>query len=582
VALVCVLACAVLFGWLLNNTVHRIVLDNSEAQTATFVRHLFSTEFHESLFLNNEPIHDVDLGRRLLESLALEDVFRIKIFGRDGTIIWSDETELLGVRFPDNMFVVRALEGEITSVIEAPKRTEHVFERGMFDKIMETYVPITYGGEVIGVVEVYRHPTDFFRQTKLASVLLWCASLGGGTLLYLAMVGVVRRINDAQHRLGRDLRRSADELAAEKSKLERIVNAMGAGLVLVGPDGRVQWTNETAESWFGGDAQLVGASVLDRFCRDRPLCRGCPLDSVKRSSGPVAPSSGVPVICEHEFPSVEGRDRVYQFITTPERSIDPEGISGNFLQLILDVTEAKAVEAQLRQGDKMSLVGQLTAGIAHQINNPAGILLTTITHHLGRVKEDDGDCLKRDLEMMERQCRRIDHSIRSLLSFSRMPEGNRVPVDLATVLKEGIELTEPRMKRNSVAVETSLDERPCVTMGDPNDVLQVVLNVLNNAIDAMPEGGDLKIALKRTPPRDGLGLCITVSDTGEGLPPGNAARVFEPFFTTKETGRGTGLGLAVSTRIVEALGGKIGAANGETGGAVFEIRFPTNEAQRGS
>jgi len=573
VALASVAVCAVLFGGLLEKTVHRIVLESDERQTASFVRHVISTEFEDSLFANNQPILDIELGGRLLENLALEEVFRIKLYGRDGTILWSDERELLGTRFSDNQYLNRALRGEINSVIETPNRTEHVFERG-FDRVMETYIPIQHGGIVIGVIEIYRYPKSLFLATKVATLVLWAASLGGGVLLYLAMVGVVRRINNTQRQLEKDLRRSSDELAAEKSKLERIVNAMGAGLIQANADGRIQWANKRAESWFGNGGGLVGASTLSSFCVGDSRCDDCPFASSGRTVR-------FPVVCESVVPGANGHDRVYQLITTPEPPIDPAERPVRFLQLTLDVTDARAVEAQLRHADRMSLTGQLAAGIAHQINNPVGIMLTTITHRLARTDGEATGDLVGDLQMMERQCRRVAQSVRSLLSFSRLPPGVRVPLDLRSVVTEALELTEPRMKSSGVSGTTVFEERSYVAPGDPEDTLQVVLNLINNAIDAMPDGGELKLSLDMTADGKTPMVLLTVADTGEGLPAGAPEQVFEPFFTTKESGRGTGLGLAVSKRIVDGLGGKISAASREEGGAVFFVRLPASESHDG-
>ncbi|MFQ5524697.1 MAG: ATP-binding protein [Thermoanaerobaculia bacterium] len=570
-ALVSVLGCAVLFGWLLEKTIHRAVESNDQGQTAAFVRHVIATEFGTGFFQVKDAIRDPRLGNRFLKALALDEVFRIKVYNLEGRIIWSDEPELLGVRFPDNMHLARSLSGRVESVIETPERTEHLFERGRFEKIMESYIPIFEQGSVVGVVEIYRYPRKLFKQIRQAAVLVWSASLGLGALLYVAMVGVVRRINRTQRRLENELRRSADELVVEKSKLERIVNAVGAGLILADSQGRILWANEMAECWFGGEDGLVGASAPERFCRDCVTCVDCPFEaSAGKSTGPVH--------CEHVATGLDGERRTFQIITTPESTNDAVGEADHFLQLILDVTESKEVEEQLRQADKMAVVGQLAAGIAHQINNPVGILLTTITHR--REFSNDRDVpreLRDDLEMMERQCRRIDQSVRSLLSFSRKPEGIRLPVDLKLILDEAILLTQPRMKHASVNLETDFDARPCVSVGDPNDALQLILNLINNAIDAMPKGGSLKIQTTCQHNGTEADLILRITDTGTGLPKGDSERLFEPFFTTKEIGRGTGLGLAVSKRIVESFGGEIRATNNDSGGASFEIRLPEHK-----
>ncbi len=182
--------------------------------------------------------------------------------------------------------------------------------------------------------------------------------------------------------------------------------------------------------------------------------------------------------------------------------------------------------------------------------------------------------------MMERQCRRIDQSVQSLLSFSRASEGERVPVDLKEVIDEALLLTSPRMKQSSIQLNVQLDERPCVSIGDPNELLQMVLNVVNNAIDAMPDGGRLTIQLGVLSPESQLSagersdLLLTFSDSGHGIPGELIERVFELFFTTREVGSGTGLGLAVTKRIVKSVGGTISAESSPGAGAVFRIQLP--------
>ena len=577
IALVCVFAVAVLSGWLLRTTLYGTAQAGENRLTASVVRHQFKRHVPTSLFLLGEPITDQTFGLRLLDALSLEDVFRIKLYGADGQIIWSDEPKLLGRRFPDNEFLNRALRGEIVSVIETPHRTEHVFERGSFEQVLEVYVPIEEGDSIIGVAEIYRHPEAFFRETRKAARLLWLATLIGGAFVYLAMVGVVRRISNHQRRLEAQLRRYADDLVAEKDKLHDIVNAVGAGLVLVDQEGRIQWANQRAELWFGTDQNLIGSNSHRMLCRKDERCEKCPFDSPHPQK--------LPAHCECRVPGDNGGERLFEIITTQPSLVggsDPERTC--FLQLVLDVTEARETEVQLQQATKVALMGQLAGGVAHEINNPVGILLTTITHHLTRSHAQPAS-LASDLEMMERQCRRIDHSVRSLLNFTRDSKGKYVPVDLKAIIEEAILLAQPRSEQMAIRVETRLDENPCITTGDPNHLLQVVLTLVNNAIDAMPDGGTLALDLRAfqtgqcrrdEQPR----LRITVADSGEGLPVEDADRIFEPFFTTKEIGSGTGLGLAVSKRIVESVAGTICARNGPDGGAVFEVYLPFAESAR--
>ena len=577
VALVCALGCALTFGWLLKSTIERIVQVREDDLTSQFVAHQVHEHLSLDIFSGPETFESGDLGERIKSALHIENIFRVKIYDSRGYIIWSDEVALIGMRFPDNRFLGEALAGRVASVVESPSRTEHIFERDSFSRIMETYVPIREGDAVIGVVEIYRHPVRFFQQLRRASWLVWSACLGGGALLYLAMVSVVRRVNDFQRGLERNLRRSAKELAAEKRRLEGIVNAMGAGLVLVDLQGRAQWANRKAQSWLD-EWESIGLPVAQSLCSLKEPCGQCPFEPDNQPN--------FPVYCELKLTDPSSCGRVFQLITTPETTPEADQAPTRFLQLILDVTKVKEVESQLQQAAKMSQIGQLAGGIAHQINNPVGIMLTTITHHLTDANRDGWtDGLREDFEMMKRQCQRVDHAVQSLLSFSRTSENLQVPVDVREIVDEAVLLTRPRMSQNAIELRTRLEEGLPPSLGDPNELLQVVLNLVNNAIDAMPDGGALEIELRASAPVAGVAadgnqgsLLLTVSDTGLGLRGGQTDRVFEPFFTTKEIGSGTGLGLTVAKRIVDSLGGRIWAENGEKQGAVFRIALKSEPA----
>ncbi len=570
VALVCVLGCALTFGWLLKSTVEKIVQQREDDLTALFVEHQIHEHFSLDIFNGPEGFESADVRDRIQSALHMEDVFRVKIYDALGRIIWSDEAALIGRHFPDNHFLDEALAGTVVSVVETPDRKEHVFERDTFNRIMETYVPISEGDSVIGVVEIYRHPRRFFQQLRRASWLVWSASLGGGALLYFAMVSVVRRINDFQRGLERDLRRSAKELAAEKRRLEGIVNAMGAGLVLVDLQGRIQWANRKAQSWLD-QWESLGHPVERGLCSLKEPCDHCPFEPHNQSD--------FPVYCELKLADSSPRGRVFQLITTPETAPEADKTPTRFLQLILDVTEVKEVEAQLQQAAKMSQIGQLAGGIAHQINNPVGIMLTTITHHLANEKSINWpDGLQEDFEMMKRQCQRVDQAVQSLLSFSRTSQSLEVPVDVGEIVDEAVLLTRPRMNQNAIELRIQLEEGLQLSLGDPNELLQVVMNLVNNAIDAMPDGGTLEIELRAEAGEAGVAvggdqgcLLLTVADTGPGLLREQTDRVFDPFFTTKEIGSGTGLGLTVAKRIVDSVGGRIWADNGEHQGALFRV-----------
>lgn len=235
------------------------------------------------------------------------------------------------------------------------------------------------------------------------------------------------------------------------------------------------------------------------------------------------------------------------------------------------IQELKAAQNQLVHADRLSALGALYAGLTHEINNPLGILSARVKLMLAAAPEKklDADTV-RDLEVIDRQGGRIAEIMRSLLAFARKSEFRMASVDLNGVVREVVSLVNKPFAKQGVLVETELDAALPQLQASPDRLQQVLLNLLNNARDAMPQGGTITV---RTGGQDGH-VVAEVSDTGPGLSPQAKEHLFEPFFTTKEAGKGTGLGLWVSYGIVSAHGGELQALNGPAGGALFRVRLP--------
>jgi signal transduction histidine kinase len=239
------------------------------------------------------------------------------------------------------------------------------------------------------------------------------------------------------------------------------------------------------------------------------------------------------------------------------------------------VAELKSAQEQLIHSNRLSALGAMYASLAHEVNNPLGILSARAKLALATAREARESPVPEDvvqaLEIMDRQALRIGEIMRSLLAFARKTELALGPLDLNRVVAEVAELVEKPFAKQGVAVRTELEPALPPLQGSADHLQQVLLNLLTNARDAMPRGGTVGVRTYQA----GGKVVAEVRDTGGGLPADVQKRLFEPFFTTKDVGKGSGLGLSVSYGIVSAHGGELTAGNAPGGGALFRLSLPS-------
>lgn len=266
--------------------------------------------------------------------------------------------------------------------------------------------------------------------------------------------------------------------------------------------------------------------------------------------------------------------------------------------------ELKQTQAQLIQSAKLAAIGELAAGVAHEINNP----LTSIMGftRLLLQEADDDDPIKEDLQIIDWEAARTRAIVRALLDFAHQREPQLEPTDVNEIVRSTVTLIRPQAKGARVTIKESYDETlPPVSL-DADQIKQVFLNIMTNAIQAMPEGGELKVVTAYRPQAQSPELvegrspggstgspqrlaegmddtdCVAVEfhDTGTGISAEDLPRIFDPFFTTKEIGQGTGLGLSISHGIVERHGGRIEVESEVRQGSTFTVMLPVTERQR--
>jgi len=244
-----------------------------------------------------------------------------------------------------------------------------------------------------------------------------------------------------------------------------------------------------------------------------------------------------------------------------------------FFQVIcVDISERKRLESQLIQSEKMAAIGQLAAGIAHEIRNPLGIIANAL-FDLRELLPRGLPEVEEDLRIALEEMRRVQEIIDNLLEFSRTSRAETEVVDVNALLRKTLQLMQRSLQNHGVEVQTEFgDVGLCVA--NQNALRQVFLNLITNAVQAMPNGGELRI---RTLPVGNDRIRMDFADTGIGIPPEHLSDIFNPFFTTKEPGQGTGLGLSVVHSVVKRFKGEIRVQSQVNRGTTFTIELPRGE-----
>jgi len=357
------------------------------------------------------------------------------------------------------------------------------------------------------------------------------------------------------------------ELRNKGNELQAIFDSISDGIMVYDHQGRVQHHNLISPQWFPREAQ-AGMHCREIF-HPELLSRDeeCP---VERALKGERVDTSLATTCDDE------KTRYLDVTATP--ICDALGEQNRALVFLRDVSEKRLQEMHLIQTEKMSSIGVLATGIAHEINNPLTSVAGFAEALLRRFRDEPDmkadprlDVFPHYLEMIVRESYRCKGIIDHLLSFGRKTDGLAVKVDLNMVLREILELLRYHPGYQQVEVFTNLQADLAPVLGDPSGLRQVCMNLLVNAHQAIEGEGRVEVTTKRF---DETLVAMTIRDTGCGMDQHIRDRIWEPFFTTKEVGKGVGLGLALTYNIVKRLGGDIQLQSRVGEGSQFTVLLP--------
>lgn len=362
------------------------------------------------------------------------------------------------------------------------------------------------------------------------------------------------------NQVGLHLERILSTQEAEADRFRSMLESMPQGVLISDAEGRIEQLNPAARQLLS-DAELPERGELYDLLEGL----GCTATIAQVRSGTVR-------VAESE---VQPRpNRVWSITLSPRAGTDPT--RDGLLLVISDVTERRRLQLRLAQSEKMSTLGQLISGVAHELNNP----LTSIVGYaqLLRSRSRDAAVAER-LELLEREAGRCRRIVANLLSFARVRGPEWRPLSLNQVVQNVVGLLAYQLRADGVELRCELDRRVPPLLGDAHQLEQVLVNLLTNARHALHARPAGRAATLRTQCLGNGEIVLEVGDNGPGVPPEHRSRIFEPFFTTKSAGEGTGLGLSLVYEIVVAHGGSIELIDRAEPGALFRLRFSRAEAE---
>ena len=507
-------------------------------------------------------------GRQQLQTLLEEaardpEILTIDVISEEGKIHGSTQRAQIGMIADDprlgqvladgsaltshqaGVFQLLAPFRPSTVDVESARRMQAMMERMAGLASEDPLPPMNLAIRVrLGMVRLEAALREEMGEAILTALV--CFSGGGAALYFLLLAQDYRSVKRALQRM--------------RTYTQRVVESMADGLISVDRQGGITTANPTACHLLGRpQAELEGRPFADVFA-----CAQLALDPVLGHGLPLE---------EREIEWASSHGEVIPLAVSVSQLRGEQGEAQGAVVLLRDLRTLKALQHRVERTERLAALGRLAAGVAHEIRNPLGAIRGLVQYFQATWKED----LQQQayLDVIVREVDRLNRVVSDLVEFARPRDLQREPHDLVEIVQHALTLVEADVRAKGVHIVRDLDETLPPLLVDRDLLLQALLNVLLNAVEAMEPSGQLRVRLGDSP----AAVELAIQDSGCGIPPEHLGRLFEPFFTTKR--QGTGLGLAIAHSVLQAHAGEIVIESTPGRGTTATIRLPKPTAGTG-
>jgi signal transduction histidine kinase len=376
------------------------------------------------------------------------------------------------------------------------------------------------------------------------------------TLIRPSVEDPVGQVSDKIERIGRRMRNVEEVFSALKENLDSIMANLQDGILLFTAEGRAALVSDSVERFLGiPRTRLFGGSINSIFTLESKIGR-LVRDAFENGN----------TLDQEEVETETGR-RVQVSLDFVVDQDSAPGASLGALLTLHDLESVRELESELELSRRLAAIGRLTSGVGHEVKNPINAIVVHLELLRNKLSGPDARAM-RHLEIIESEIQRLDRVVQTLVDFSRPVELQLKEQDLRRVVSGVLMLASAELETHNVRVSSHMPERPLTTKVDADLIKQAILNVVLNGAQAMSQGGDLHVTLRE----DGRMAAIEISDSGSGIPDDIRAKIFDLYFTTRKDG--SGIGLAMTYRIIQLHNGSIDVQSEQNIGSTFTLKLP--------